>query len=445
MVGILIKKLMTHSWRFPDSKFVSLCSLFLLGIGLVSGCSGLGGEPAIIETLAPPIATEEAQAPAPVATEEAFALEATEEPSVIGRVTGHLINGTAGGQIPSSLPVTLSSITDSLDLQTVQTFQTTTDADGSFIFDGVEIAANRLYIAASTYRERNFGSESAVGDPLAGTLDLPITIYELTEDRAVLSIAETSLQIHSVGDNLDILESVRMRNESDRVFSSSTAAGTGRFATVAVNLPVGAVITGFDNQERYVPLPEQFAIIDTLPVLPGEDHTLRMSYLLAYNGGAIIEYQVAYAYEGQLRLLVDSDALTLNSDQVQYTGTETIDQTTYQVYEGDLTLVAGDVVRFEISGIPDLGTSADQSVVTSNNLLPIFAGIALILLVLVSALFLLQSRGRVIPVNTDQVINGLVKQIAELDSQHEQGQINHDLYQRRRSALKARLAQLMDN
>jgi len=51
----------------------------------------------------------------------------------------------------------------------------------------------------------------------------------------------------------------------------------------------------------------------------------------------------------------------------------------------------------------------------------------------------------VIPVNTDQVINGLVKQIAELDSQHEQGQINHDLYQRRRSALKARLAQLMDN
>jgi hypothetical protein len=38
----------------------------------------------------------------------------------------------------------------------------------------------------------------------------------------------------------------------------------------------------------------------------------------------------------------------------------------------------------------------------------------------------------------------VVRQIAELDAEHEAGHINHDVYQRRRTQLKARLAELID-
>jgi hypothetical protein len=40
-------------------------------------------------------------------------------------------------------------------------------------------------------------------------------------------------------------------------------------------------------------------------------------------------------------------------------------------------------------------------------------------------------------------IDGLVSRIAELDLLHQQGQINHDAYQRQRQDLKTLLAELM--
>jgi hypothetical protein len=42
------------------------------------------------------------------------------------------------------------------------------------------------------------------------------------------------------------------------------------------------------------------------------------------------------------------------------------------------------------------------------------------------------------------LIDGLIRQIAELDTQHDAGQINHDLYQQQRAILKARLTELMN-
>ena len=40
-------------------------------------------------------------------------------------------------------------------------------------------------------------------------------------------------------------------------------------------------------------------------------------------------------------------------------------------------------------------------------------------------------------------IDSLAKQIAQLDDEHDRGQINHDLYHHRRRELKAKLAELM--
>jgi hypothetical protein len=48
-----------------------------------------------------------------------------------------------------------------------------------------------------------------------------------------------------------------------------------------------------------------------------------------------------------------------------------------------------------------------------------------------------------VQVDKNRLIDALTRQIAELDDSHDRGQINHDVYQRQRQQLKARLAELM--
>lgn len=410
-----------------------------------AACTGLGGQPALVATVTPAVV----QVTPPVATEQVSPPEATEQVfRVIGRVTGRVINGTAGTPPLEPLPVTLSSVQRDFAPESVLNVQGSTDDAGDFAFDAVEIAADRVYFVVVRYRERNFSSQPVNGTP-SGTLDIPVTVYELTEDPAVIRLTETLLRVSPIPDGLSVLQSFTFENTSDRLFTSSASAGPGRFASVAVNLPVGALVTGFDNEARYVDLtnPDLTAlnepiVVDTLPVTPGSQHRIVLSYLLPYNQGAVVEFPVNYVVEGSVRVEIDNAAFRLNSDQITHSGTETIENTTYEVYTGTLALPPRQAIRFEISG--QLGTSGDRSLVTSDNLLPIFLAMVALVGGLIVLLVVLQRRGSVVTVTKDQLITGLVRQISELDAQHERGEINHDLYQQRRATLKAQLALLME-
>ena len=63
-----------------------------------------------------------------------------------------------------------------------------------------------------------------------------------------------------------------------------------------------------------------------------------------------------------------------------------------------------------------------------------------VVLVLIIGAFIWRSRRGP---SAEVEIQQLIRQIAELDAMHDQGQINHDLYRRQRADLKARLATLM--
>lgn len=430
-------------------------AIVYLGIGLaLAGCGGLAGEPVLLATLTPPLETPPAAGvTAPAATESVSAPAATEDVAQAafirtGPVTGQVLNGTAGMAAPGVLSVTLSSVGQDFAPESVRNLQGMTDAEGNFVFESVELTSDRVYFAVVRYRDRNFSSAPA-NAPAEGTLVLPVTVYELTEDPAVISLAETVIRVSPIPDGLSVLHSFTFRNTSDRLFTSAAAAGQGRFASVAVNLPVGALITGFDNEARYVDLTntdvttlDEPVVVDTLPVIPGTDHRILLSYLLPYEDGAIIEFPVNYATQGTVRVEIDNAAITLDSEQIVHSGSEVINDTPVEVYSGVVTLEPRDTIRFEIGG--QLGTSGDRSLVTSDNLLPIFMAMVGVVLVLIVALFALQRRGSVTAVTRDQLVEGLVRQISELDRQHERGEINHDVYQQRRQLLKRQLAQVMD-
>jgi hypothetical protein len=357
----------------------------------------------------------------------------------LGAVSGKITNATAASSVPPALTISLF-VRDQTGA-TVQKLDSVTQADGSYRFEAVPMVAEYEYVTAVVYRDQVFSSSFIKGDPTTAALDLPIQIYELTEDLSVLTISGTVAQVSVVGETLEVRQVVRFRNSSDRLFTTTSATGDGRFASVLVTLPPGAQVVNFDNPARYIVSQQDFTVLDTTPVLPGNDHLVVVVYVLPYDGSpALIEQAMNYPFDGEARLLVSGDGLQVKSEQLPSLGNETVGEKAYRAFGGTLQLQPGEIIGYELSG----GAAAQSSdnATSSNSLLVVLT--ALIGLVLVGLGVALYMRGRQRQtINPDQLIDALVQQIEGLDRQHAAGTVAHDLWQRQRATLQARLDELL--
>ncbi len=387
--------------------------------------------------------TEPAVVP-PNATQEVAAPNSTQEVGQTVTVTGKITNGTAGGVVPPNLPLTLFIFDANLNQQQ---FNGTVNADGSFSIPDVPLDLNSTYVTTTNYRDRVFASDLLTGDTLKsdaadGTLDLSIPIYELTEDADVIQITGLVTQVTVVGDSMQVAQVFNFTNTSDRAFTSSQTASNGDALSLVITLPPGSVVAGLsDNQNRYVVDQNNFTVFDTVPVLPNEQHIVQLVYLIPYNNGAIIEQPLNYALNGPVRLLINPASIQVTSQQLPPMGAQTVGSTQYQSYGGVLALASGDVLRYELNGTGLTSAQATAPVVSSDNLLLVIVGVVILIAALGGGLFLIASRNRS---GDQQVIAILVRQIAELDKDHDAGKIDDTAYEQQRNALKARLASLME-
>jgi hypothetical protein len=360
-------------------------------------------------------------------------------------VSGQITNGTADGKVPADLMLTLFSFDANLN-QTQKTGNA--NADGTYSFADVPFDAGSTYVVTTNYRDRVFASDLLSGDTLKddaadGALTLPIAIYELTEDPDVIQISGLVTQVSAVGTSLQVAQVFNFTNTSDRAFTSSQTASNGDAISVVITLPPGAVVFP-DNSNRYVVDANKFTVIDTVPVLPKEQHLVQIVYLIQYSDDAIIEQPLNYALDGPVRLLMNPISLKVTGDQFPALGQETVGNTQYASFGAPMKLASGDVLHYEVSGS---GLSAAQNadrnapVVSSNNLLLIVVAVVVVAVLIGGGLFLIGSRNRS---GDDQVIDILIRQIAELDADHDMGRISDEAYEGQRAALKARLATLME-
>ena len=377
------------------------------------------------------------QAAQPVATPE----PETPSAALLGTVSGRVTNGTAGGAVPADLPVSL--IVSNQGTQIAQQ-QANAGADGSFTFADVPVVAGADYIVATAYRERLFTSDFVVGDTAVTAMDMPLTIYELTEDAAVISIKDVVAQVSAVGATLEVRQVFRFKNTSDRLFTSGNDLGGGRYAALVIALPPGAQIVGFDDPNRYLLAEQDFAFVDTAPVFPGDDHLAVVVYILPYDGSvALIEQPLNYPLDGQVRLLMYPENLSVTSEQLPSIGQQVVGERTYAGYGATLQLGIGAVIGYQVSGAAAPGVVAVNTTDRGAGLLPallvIVGGAAL----LSGLILLLRGRRAPSPGDKQPLIDALVRQIAELDDAHSAGQLNHDLWHRQRAQLKTRLAELL--
>jgi hypothetical protein len=335
------------------------------------------------------------------------------------------------------------------DFRLVDQFATVADAEGRFSIAEVPIVPDGRYIARVAYRDRIYTTRITPASAFVdGALDLPITIYELTEDPAVLTIEGLVTQVTAVGDSLQVLQVFNFRNDSDRAYSTSATTEEGLPISVVISLPPGALIMGFGEQGRYVASEDQTAVVDTLPVLPGQGHLVEVIYLVPYNGDAIVEQAINYSLAGQVRLLARPLNIGVRSDQLPSLGVETVGSTEYAAYGASLTLSPGQAVRYQITGagVPVSETGQPLTVTDTSLPLAIIIGIALeVLLVIGLVVWFRRRRAASQPARSAETVlmDALIRQIAELDADYEAGRLAQDDYERQRAALKGRLAALM--
>ncbi len=382
-----------------------------------------------------------------VTREPAVTPEVTPAPAAVGTgaVSGQVTNGTAGATVPADLKVSLYVI--NAQGATAPT-DTTVDADGKFAFANIDIRADQKYVVTTTYNGRAYGSEAKAGDPTTNKVDLPISIYETTDDTSVLTILAWVSQVQMIGNNLQISDFIQIGNSADRAYSTNVAVDAQRYASVDIPVPADALIMSADvTNSRYTIGADGHSVVDTAPVLPGQSYIFQMVYALPYRGNIQIEQSVPYALSGAYRLLANLPGANVTSDVLQSLGPQELSGVQYQAYGTSNPLKAKDTIRYAVQG-GSQANSSSTGVVSKDQLIPLVLIVAGLIVVFISGVLYWHSRRppsvETANRNRDELIDGLIQQIAELDETYRMGSLDEDIYQKRRERLKLRLAALID-
>jgi hypothetical protein len=253
------------------------------------------------------------------------------------------------------------------------------------------------------------------------------------------------VQISPTANGLQVVELVSFDNISDKVFSTDTAIAEGIYQSVSIPLPANAQIVDVADDPRFFTLSDdRSALIDLRPVTPGEGHLIHVIYTLPFSGNTPIEHRVNYATNGHIQVLLPS-SLRLSSDQFTSLGPTAIGSSTFDAYQLNGQLQAGDSFGYTLTGSVGITSSqpSTPSVVNASSILPIVLVVMGAVIILMAGLIYWRGSRTPAAASTEQLIDGLIQQIAELDRRHEKGEIDPDEYQSKRQQFKATLATLM--
>jgi hypothetical protein len=408
-------------------------SALLLAL-VLAGCS-LAGD------VTPPPALATAQAaetlpPVPTETLASTAVPSTlvtgpASPAEPGTIRGVVTNGTPGGSITGGIEVRLSGFDE--EQETYQQSTTTAD-DGTYVFTGVPVVADRVYGVTVAYESVLYFSDGTHLTENEAPPDLPVTVYETTTDTAALSIERLHVLFDfSVADQVQVIELWVISNSGDRTVVAETESGI-----IQVSLPEGASDLAFEDgssDDRYVQTTDGFG--DTEPVIPGKGTSqFIFSYWLAYDGSLTFSRPSDHPIDAVV-VLLPQNGVTAQGAGLQDLGAQEMSGQAVRTYEGG-AIPAGQALEIELSGDPEgEAASGDTGGSTST-----MVGLA-VLGVLLIVIGLWWFRPRVRPARTADTTEALINAIASLDDALAAGRINAAEHRKQREALKRRLRERM--
>lgn len=364
-----------------------------------------------------------------------------------GVLEGQVVNGTAGGaEVGAGLPVTLYAFRGN---EEVGFWETTTDAEGRFRFEGLDTDADVDYWPEVVYLDVSYRTETPhrfEGDLTTGAAT--VTVYETTDDDSAVRLDSIHMIAESFGQVLRISEIYLFGNDGDRTYVGRDGE------TVSITLPERAVGLAFQEGtpgDRYIEV--EGGLRDTEPLLPGAGTSMAFfSYHLMVDGDTVplarrFDYPVA-----TMNMLVAQPGLTMQTEQMQAQGSELFQDRQYDFFVAS-NLTAGETVEVEFrptgdvssgEGMPGASTLGDQGVAAasergSQGLLRwlgfALAGLAVVGVVVYAAAARqpATSRASTRDLTSNPKARSILVELADLEGAFEAGQIDEATYERQRA------------
>ena len=361
----------------------------------------------------------------------------------MGTVSGSVDNQT-GTDLPSDTKVTLHGYEHGGDMtagaKEILTLESIVNADGTYVFENVEMPESRIFTADVTVDGSTYQSEFAISE--AGMTDLvipPIVIFASTTDFSTLDIhalqmyfdfaTEGDAQIfpvYTITNGTDKTVTVKMPSENEVPFiafpEGSEPLG---FQATQDSAPFIPTADGFDMPPSDTP----YGLIAYASIPKSDEITITQTALLPIGGITI------YLPEG----------MTAKGDTLTDEGIQPQQNTNYHIYSAS-GLKQDESITFVITGKPP--TTAVNPDVTQNKTLLIGAGSIGILLILAGVWLFIRDRKRkdVEEVDDEEEEVGefedpesLMDAIIALDDLHRAGKLSDEAYQQRRNELKEAL------
>ena len=399
------------------------------------------GQPVADEPASTPDATQEA---APAATD----LPTAAISETVGTIIGNVVNAS-NGEVQANLALTLHGF-DNMQMAITQT--TTTNADGSYIFDNVSMPPGRAFVVITEYGDTAYNSNVGLVEAGQNMLNLPLEIFDTTTDASVLNTDRLHMFFEFVDSKtVRVVELYVISNLSNKTLVSP---GEGQ-PTVRFTLPEGAENLEFQEGalgNRYVKTEEGFG--DTVAVPPGQgQYEVLYAYTMPYDRKLELEQAVSLPVEAVV-ILVPEGGVKIKSDMLVDSGTQDVQGAKYRLFEGS-SLLPGDNLRLSITGQPSTG----QPTLPTGSSTSLMIGLAVFGLALVGAGIWLYRRTRssaaeedvsdeepeIEPEPASESVETLMDAIIALDDLYQAGQLPEDAYLKRRAELKARLQERMGN
>ncbi len=366
-------------------------------------------------------------------------------------ISGKVVNGTSGATVPPGTDVVLLVVDDSIN-QIIDTASQVVGTNGEFTFTDLLSGPGLSYrVAADDGSDYTPSVDLIPGE--SSFTDIELTIYESTQSFDDIRLSTFSMLITGIeraNRLMGVLGVISVVNSGDMVWipDLENPQLTG-LDLLRFNLPEGyqdltmeTTLPSTGLSDTFFEIPTGFALAN--PVPPGESEIL-ITYTLDYEGDTLA-YPLRLAYGADLvRLMIPKDAGTISGLGLGDMQEAVLNDDVFSVVDGRNYERGSQLdVQFTALPTPNLVESIQQFVNGRGYLIAIawIAGAAM-LGILVYAFFFARQRTSAPDAAGDESYpeyaglgrSDIVATIAELDRQHDAGEIEEDNYNKRRSVL----------
>jgi hypothetical protein len=329
------------------------------------------------------------------------------------------------------------------DVEEKGTYTTSLAADGTFRFENLALADGETLIARVVYEGVEYSTDPATVESAQDELALELTVYETTQDRSDVEVAQLHLFVSRVDDRIRIGEYHLISNTGAKTYVGQLDPESGRSLTLSYALPEGAEDLAFDGAglgERFVEREGGFA--DAEPILPGASTVETLfSYELPFREGMQVERSFEVPVASVVLLLSEGD---MSLEGMGITSAGALDTQMGPAFSYTAgPIMAGESLAFTLLDRPQaampsapFSSPTTGSPLARNTARETSVGLVVLAAAVVAAYFLWQPSARG---SLPKAARPLVEAIATLDADFEAGEVAEKSYQRKRRALKRQL------